>query len=675
MFTVILIDSYVKELLENHKFLFQPFIKRGDLCFCSLSFPAETLTEACPTIYDLIRGHKDWQAIIINAESICNYKSGYIPDRDNPFDFSGSDKTAEPHESSFPMIRLAQMLAGYPDLPKEYVNAKKYKDPVTFKENIIPISEFTQELKNQLLDEDVVITDCIIEKKPSSELISRHQALCLKYDFSGDRPQKVIFIGTRSRSDERSMSMTSLELRTLSERRKDWLFNHYPDRCRFLVSDFSRVGSASFDRDLLEFWLSVLAFSINDIPEDLLKPNRLYNLSIELVLPYMEEAFHNHIDHLESAEQYLRKLLAENTEYTYDSSVDFFTIQPIGVRSTKNLEIEHQAKDILDNDDEALDRISTEKINDEFKNIINDSSNQRRVIDNGAAQLKREIAISEDGLPEQKLDQYQFDYLQTKIDELEIKVLGSRPKNLFDEEKHKTIIKETARKLQEINVQEADTSSIYKVGAAAAFFTLMGFISYLVDAYELGWKNLLYSLILVLIVVGFSILGGRMALPVHKSNRRKESTQIINDLRNSQQIPAEMTRQNYEEYFTNINTLMHCRAIKASAGIVSDKNAVRRKLLNTQINIVSSVIKRELDYLASYDFKAYTPKPINHIENFYDYTIEPKENNPFFYIVPNSEEGNMKLGQEGIYGNAPYEFVNELELNEEENLEDRAGGR
>jgi len=665
VFTVILIDTHVEELLDNHKFLFQPFIKSGELCFCQLDPSEQTLTEACPSIYDCIRTHREWQVMIINAESIYNYKSGYIPDRDNPFDFSALDRNNTIHSSDIPMVRLAHMFAGYPDLPKEYVKAKKYQDPKSYKQITVPTDAFTKQLESDLLDQDVIISDCIIEKPPSAEIVELHRQLCLKYDFSGDRPQKVLFVGTRSRSDERSMSMTSLELRTLETRQNEWGYNRYPNACRFFVADIPRAQSAAFEQALLEFWISVLTLAVNELPSDVVKPDYLYNLSVDISQTKLENTLHKHLDQLESAEKYLRDCLAETPENTYKSSFDFISVQPIGVRSRENLEIDHQNRDILENSSEAVDQISMENVNKAYKSIVNDTSNQRRVIDNGAVQLKREIAMSAAGLPEQQLDQYQFDYLQNKIDSLELDVLGARPTNDFDEELHIQRVDEVRHAIDNNNADEASTESVLHAGGVAVGLALLGFLPYLVESFKKG--TVLYALVLIAGILGVTYLGGRVALSYYKTLKTKQNQKILDKLDPEKKF-AEETRQTYESYFTNINTLMHCRAIKASAAVVSDQNMVRRRLLNAQILAVKEVKKRELNYIADYNFKSYKPKLLNSIESSYDYTIEPADNNPFFYLVPNPNDADHQLEEPGLRGFAPYSFVRLLVIDEEEKL-------
>ncbi|MBO4350996.1 MAG: hypothetical protein J6A01_08635 [Proteobacteria bacterium] len=175
MFTVVFSSVHSSQWRKDYDFLFQPLRETGELCFCDWydDEDKKTIEEAVPGLYGIIKGKKEWRAIILNLDSLKLYppeqadpsevemssgtaassgaqtalhadtpetsspadhdKEGaaaadskseapqnavasseiFCPKSQNPFDYSESDKDPDPHQSRVPIIRLAHMLAGY----------------------------------------------------------------------------------------------------------------------------------------------------------------------------------------------------------------------------------------------------------------------------------------------------------------------------------------------------------------------------------------------------------------------------------------------------------------------------------------------------------------------------------------------------------------------------------
>ena len=176
MFTVVFSSERTSQWRKDYDFLFHPLREAGELCFCDWYEDKNTIGEAVPGLYGMIKGKKEWRAIILNLDSLDLYPpeqadaldeepapnaaasedapnalSGDLADAassandqiqtqasanaagahdqddslpedtsdilrpkpQNPFDYSEKDKDTEPHQSRVPIIRLAHMLAGY----------------------------------------------------------------------------------------------------------------------------------------------------------------------------------------------------------------------------------------------------------------------------------------------------------------------------------------------------------------------------------------------------------------------------------------------------------------------------------------------------------------------------------------------------------------------------------
>lgn len=637
------------------------------LAFCEWNPVGGTVPEACPGLYEIIRNKKHWRAVILNTESIRNYQAGFVPDRDNPFDYSQIDRDSRPHESRVPLIRLTHILAGYPDLPKIFTNEISYFDDETQQTVCCMEDEITPERSRYIHQNYDDVKRRVVEKPQDPEALDQYQKLCVQYDFICDRPEEIFLVGTRSKSDERSLSMTSMELRTAQARHQDWKYNHYPEICRFLVFDFARQGSAWFSQDLLQFCLSILTLGMNEIPSEALKPNRLYQLGIDISEEAFQGFINHHLDNLGELESYLNEELKNIPESSYRSDLAFYSDMPIVLRTNEKDEIAVVSYDVLDNFQETAAQAGSDKINREYQSLATDSANPRRAIDDGAAQLKRSISAHAEGITKY-LDPYQFEYLNEKVEQVELKVFSSRPKNLYDRSKQIQELKSAARALYKYNRHDEHQASLLVAGVVAVMLASVGFFSYLYDAWQLGTRGFLYSLGLTAIVLTITAIGGRLALPIHKGKQEKLNANIFEQARNAIQKPVDITKNNFEKYFTNINTLMYGKALQAGAFVGDDYNSTQRKLIKRHLKCIIKTRKRDEDYLKSCHLRRVVSAAVGAIEQSFDASVAPDEN-PFYDFAPGSQDDEIMLNNTGDTLVAPYPFIVAMQIAEEETLD------
>ena len=130
--TVIILNRHSSDLLKEYRFLFQPFADEGTVSFCDWNESGSDVMSSVPDLYKLIRGRKDWRAVIVNTDCLREISDPQlIPLGENPFDFinaSAEDDRGVPSESSVPLIRLTHMIGGYEPTKEEYSEAyKEYK--------------------------------------------------------------------------------------------------------------------------------------------------------------------------------------------------------------------------------------------------------------------------------------------------------------------------------------------------------------------------------------------------------------------------------------------------------------------------------------------------------------------------------------------------------------------
>lgn len=684
MFSVIFIDRYVKAFLDEYRFVFQPFLNKGKFCFCEWDRSKECLVDGISTsIFDCIRGHQTWQAIILSVESVFNYPSGEIPDATHPFDFSATEDDVHPHESANAFIRLGHVLCGYPALEPEYRTVYQYFDEITHSDKFIPEDEFTEERRNALLDEN---PNLIIQKNTqmmeiSAEDREAYDKLCHRYEFPGDRPQRIVYIGTRSRSDSRSYSMTSLEFRTKAQRAREWRRNRYPSNSCFLVYDFSKRESSAYLYDCIEFCLSIITFCINEIQTDDLKPHQLYHIWLEIEKERIASTLFEQMQRLGRGELYLKQQLRELSEVTGASDLNFIPELRMDVASYDSREM--------------MDCINPNVVPEDSMRALTESQRQ---IDLAAIRLRQRIEGYRHHQEVIDLDAYQYAYLEQKIQTYEMCVLGMHPKetcndtfllgakNTLWNDKNTLLSPERGNLDKTIgtfvhqeNREEADRTltkwnqdlgytqgSIIIIGLIAVSVVLMGFASYLYYACQMGEEVMLWSIGLAVIVVIVTCLGGIRGVGRHSDNKNGENRGVSHKSREISSTHTQTLCCDFSEYFTAIHILMYCRNLEENVRMIEDTNDAKRDKIHAQLSYIHQLRKVLAKWYHAYSHLC-DDVEVKDIQAF-DYNITPEIHNPFYYLKPNVVEDNMILVREGQYGDAPYDFVTRLEIELEERI-------
>ena len=70
MFTVIIQSKRSSDLMREHKFLFKPFVDEGTVAFCDWNESGTDVRSSVPDLYNIVKGKKEWRALILNTDSI-----------------------------------------------------------------------------------------------------------------------------------------------------------------------------------------------------------------------------------------------------------------------------------------------------------------------------------------------------------------------------------------------------------------------------------------------------------------------------------------------------------------------------------------------------------------------------------------------------------------------------
>ncbi|MBQ4360483.1 MAG: hypothetical protein II767_09520, partial [Proteobacteria bacterium] len=286
MYTLIIVNKRTSEVLKNHRFLFEPFVEEGNVDFCDWNEGGTDVNSTVPDLYKRIRGKKVWRAIIINTDSLYNYRSSAVPSRDNPFDFSETDSETYPHESPIPLIRLAHLLGGYPSAPPtSFEKAYEFFDDQTGERIRMSEAEFEASPYSEHLSKSE-LKSVFLEKKPPADLLKAYHDMAEKYALDAVRPSEILLISTRQKSDDnmRAKIFSAWQNHFEGGSSNFWERNKYPTESRFLFSEISKIDNALHAQDISCFWLSVLSLAVNHVSPSTLQAYRLYRLWVELDL-------------------------------------------------------------------------------------------------------------------------------------------------------------------------------------------------------------------------------------------------------------------------------------------------------------------------------------------------------------------------------------------------------
>lgn len=322
MFTVILLSSAAHARLRRWASLFDPFQDSVQFCEWNQSTMANTLSAAAPGLADIISGHREWRAIVVDTA----VEDGRVlPDPENPFDYEAGDQSGFPADqlrldhSPHPMVRLSHMLLGYPEMgAKGFVPRVSYWNPDTGtrvyaespdqSESDGVVSDAMAQYQARL----IANTDVQVhygELQHTQQEWDRYRDMTDHYRIRHPRPAEVIFMATR----------IPVETDPTGDVRKAWgegidtgpsrfvERNDYSPSCRFVVCPLPAPGHSSFESEELNFWLSVLTLATSSLPASSLQAERLYRVTLEVNSDLLAQMLNEHLSHMAAARDLLAR--------------------------------------------------------------------------------------------------------------------------------------------------------------------------------------------------------------------------------------------------------------------------------------------------------------------------------------------------------------------------------
>ncbi|MBQ4560860.1 MAG: hypothetical protein IJA55_00840 [Clostridia bacterium] len=676
MFTVIMQSKRCSDLMRDYKFLFKPFLDEGLIAFCDWNESGTDVQSSVPDLYNLVKGKNDWRAIIINTDSVYDYKGVFAPDKTNPFDYSSVDQNELPHESPVPIVRLTHIIGGYSTFcKKDFEKAFEYIDEASGEKVRVPESRLTQEEIHSLSENYYETLNAVyIEKEDDPTTLKLQESLCDKYAFSDIRPSEILLISTRKKpgDNERAKIIESWKNHLEMTSSAFWEKNRYPNNCRFLFYDITNSDNSLYHKELTEFWLSVLTVAINRITASTLQAYRLYKLHIDVSKQELTKSLNLHLNKMNSVYTFIREQLLLRPVYTFDEEEEVVGRQVIPVTIEKS-----EGKELFMNfggvglcrdcpdDDSTFWSSQLRAKKDNLKRYL---KAPRRVIDKAAAKLKVKTESFTGEYYE--LDKFQLADLKEYLDELEDKVMTAGVENVIDKKKVNDEITAIDKKVRREITYRLDKKTAIIGGLCILLIVLCGYIPYLLQSYKISEKYFFAAIGLTAGVLGLSALGGIVALLI----QRKKIVRIMkkfNDLMRSVSNNIRSYALRFENYFSDICTYMKGRSILDGINMRKENAMSNYSLLNAHKQALQRSIERDVEWVRSYGIDR-VDEIVPTVTAFFNSNIVPKENS-LYYFEANYEELDIPINSTGDTVTAPYKFVEKLWIEREEIFDEEEG--
>ena len=666
MYTLIFVDKRTADAMAEYRFLFRPFELAGQVAFCHWNADGRTAEDAIPELPMLLRGKKEYRAIIINSDALCSDERIPRPDDKNPFDYTSVDLERGAHESPIPLIRLTHILAGYEPLPKRQFKAmiEYYDEEKRCMMHVAP--EVYNALRHESVDdEDGNVEDLgkpiYIEIEPDAAEIEKHRELYERYLSSEARPSEILLMSLRKRraEDEKEETLGAWQVPIEALSSSFWEKNRYPSCCRFLYANVDLSDAMKAERDLTSFWFSAVLLSTNRIPTAYMQAYRLYTIGVGVDTGVFERQLCEHIALLDKAKEYVAEAMNELPKASLDKNA--VIVEPIPIPVIIEQDDARNVMSKCDATHGANPKDALVKDEEKERDAINDGvRDPRRAIDRAARSMREQVRLFYGKAYE--LDEVQYEQLIRDIEEREKSVLKMRPKNYHDEKKIKEMAEQTKKDYDRNRGELLGSGTKMKVFIAVACVVVLGFAPCLRDiiaGYRVADLVWLWASLMTLAVVIITLIGGYWGLNIHEA---KEKDLIKNIAENAKESKSanEKTQKEYTDFFSEACTLMYANSVLNGAKICEDSASQWRRKLYEHAKAIEFARSRDERWLLAYDKRVNTDDIVAILEDF-DVNVEPAANH-LYQLKPDIDGDKIEINRSGETLDAPYRFIGSVEI-------------
>lgn len=645
MYTVIIQSPETAQLGRDYRrLLFEDFIDRGELDFCTWIKTGDSVDTALPALYDLVAGKREWRAIIVQSER--DRLTGPESAPNNPFDFleNRHQSPYEVSESPIPLIRLTQLLGGVPEPELAF-------EPV-------------------MLEEDGKATRVVYRPRRSQEAIQEHKRLSEKYQFFENRPREVLVVSTRQPVDNTAQEIAAAwNLRLESESSEFWHRNRYPSLCRFLTCDVVNERHSLYCGSVFKLWCAVLLLALNQVEASSLQAYRLYHLSLEMDRSRLSAAFSGYyakmeamLNQLEAAQanresvesQTLRQApkmeqevsVTFNAKHSSDLMVD---TRPLGLTG----DVPREEREYWGERFRRATRALTELLRA-----------PARALDVAADDTRRRGVYPRDQV--EILNRYQRSDLEEELEKTYFETLEQRAKLGFDprrRQKEREVIDQQVRR----RIAQRLTRKRALIGGGVCLgCVVLGALPYFIGSGRQGGTALLWSLLVV--VLTLAVCGGfglaelwiqrkEMADAMEDHNRCMHDT--VREVQNS--------AQHYTEYLSALCSYLRGRSYLDQEAALRSSKANEEQLSRGHRRAIAKCCALVRSWGAA--LGAAVEPGLGDKPPAFDAAVAPEEN--LAYRFPTRNQGRrIPLNQTGESMFSPYDFIRSITLEREELYDD-----
>lgn len=704
MHTVIITDPQTTKEFAKYKHLYAPFLadRGGSISHCLWNKKGTEIKSAVPGLYDAIKGHPEWRAIIVvksPSQEIINDPNNpeALNDYNNPFDFacnspselSPFDMATKPNRS--PLVCLTHMLAGLPSLGViGYETAFVYKDEKTgkFKNCLIdgkPIlrSDYDKEkdeakrnykkeckakginpIPSELIEREREVNNkyrAILSQydnyRQETLLISfpddyrkEYKTLSEKYAFDENRPVEVLILSTREQItfDDREETRESIERawQFFDEVDSSDFWKVYPNICRFLCFDLINEEHTLYKCEYWKFFLLALSLAVNhQIPGHALQAYYLYKADLQINTEELEKVYNAYIENLMSFQEIVQERIMHISELTIEKNKELVPEHYISVG------FGHIDEDKVKTKNDIFG-FSTDCPKDEAEYWHEHMQNSSQIVDDilfapqeivAEKALETRLNIDSFANTEQVFDRFQTKRIEKRIDELEPHIVNTKLFKLLDTDVYKKEIEKSAENVQKHIKIRMTKQTVILISVCSLFVYLCGYIPYLINSAKENRAVFGTAIALVFLTLILLSAIGFITLWLLK----RKFIKIINKYNEEVSDVFDRVKKSarvFSNYFSSVCTYMFARSLLTGIVLKKDNDSNTAQKLKEHLEHLNSEVEKIKTICSLYNVHINTDMPHRSFENITDKLLEESPKESQFYELPKYEDKNtMKL--------------------------------
>jgi len=702
--TVVITDPQTTKEFAKYRHLYAPFLanRGGSISHCLWNKSGTDIKSAVPGLYNAIKGHPEWRAIIAvksPSQEIINDPNNpeALNDSNNPFDFacnspselSRFDMATKPNKS--PLVCLTHMLAGLPSLGViGYETAFVYRDEETGKsKNCLkdgkPIlrSDYDKEkdeakrkykkeckakgitpIQNEIIEREQEVNSkykSILSQYDnyrqemfwipfSEDYRKEYKLLSEKYAFEENRPVEVLILSTREQItfDDREETRESIERawQFFDEIESSDFWKVYPNTCRFLCFDLINKEHTLYKCEYWKFFLLTLSLACNDqLPGHALQAYHLYKADLQINAEELGRVYNAYIENLMSFQEIIQEKLTYVPEITIEKNKELVPEQYISVGFGHVDESKVKTKNDIFGLSTDCPKSEAEYWNEHMQKtgqIVDDILFAPQEI---VAEKALETRLNVDSFAnnEQVLDRFQIKRVEKRIEELEHHIVNTKLFKLLDTDMYKKEIEKSAEDIQKHIKIRLTKCNVIIISVCSLFVYLCGYIPYLIDTAKVNWS--IFGMASGLVFLTLILIAGIGFVTLLFLKRK--FIKLINKYNDDVTGVFDRVKKSahvFSAYFSKLCTYMLARSLLTGIFIKKENDSSTTQKLKEHSSYLNTEIEKYIGICSLYNISINIAIAHRSFENITDKLLEETPAESQFYELPEyKDKDTMKL--------------------------------